>query len=60
MTGDDDDGTDAAMIRRKMLQLRTLRPALDVGDPQEKMSLKTKNVLWTNFEYPASLKIMSI
>jgi ectoine hydroxylase-related dioxygenase (phytanoyl-CoA dioxygenase family) len=32
MPGDDDDGTDAAMMRRKMLQLRTLRPALDAGD----------------------------
>ena len=32
MTGNDDDGTDAAMMRRNMLQLRTLRPALDAGD----------------------------
>jgi hypothetical protein len=32
MTGNDNDGTDAAMMRRNMLQLRTLRPALDAGD----------------------------
>jgi hypothetical protein len=31
-TGKDDDGTDTAMMRKKMLQLRTLRPALDAGD----------------------------
>jgi hypothetical protein len=32
MITDENYGTDAAMIRKKLLQLRTLRPALDAGD----------------------------